>query len=529
MSSPSAITLRQSLALVWRSLRSMRTALVLLLLLALGSVAGSLVPQVGTSPERVAAMARDHPLRAAIYDRLGLFDVYGSWWFTLIYALLLLSLAACLVPRTRALVRNLRARPQPAREVEGFRHYAERAVATDPATAIARSRRVLRRRGFRLSPEDGGHALAADKGLAREAGSLLFHWSFFLLLVGVAWGKGTGFEGRIAVVEGETWTEAHANYEGQIREGRFFGEDHTGVQIRVLDFEDAYDRTGLPMDFVTRAELLDPRGRPVRRVEIRVNHPASIAGLRIYQFGFGWAPVLQVRWNGTLLASGPVRFEQDAAPRGVSQLALPWRGAVKLPSLEPQVGVELDLWPDSRALVALLEDGRPVPMLRAFQPVLLYRAYRGDLNLDRPQRASVLDRSELTPWRSGAIGAGQTVNLTTGETFDPGEPADRRGLTVTFAELRQYTVLQVARDRGVGIVLAAAILVLVGLLPALYGSRRRVFVRAEPEGAGALLKVGGFALHGRARFEEEFGRLVEELARAADGAGAPAPEGVGAP
>ena len=48
------LTLRQSVALVWRTLRSMRTALILLLLLALASVAGSLIPQWPNSPERVS-------------------------------------------------------------------------------------------------------------------------------------------------------------------------------------------------------------------------------------------------------------------------------------------------------------------------------------------------------------------------------------------------------------------------------------------------------------------------------------------
>ena len=79
MSSTAAtMTLRQSLALVWRTLRSMRTALLLLLLLAVAAVAGSLVPQVANSPQRVAQMFLDHPFRAELYRRIGLFDVYGN-------------------------------------------------------------------------------------------------------------------------------------------------------------------------------------------------------------------------------------------------------------------------------------------------------------------------------------------------------------------------------------------------------------------------------------------------------------------
>ncbi len=497
-------TLRQSVALVWRSLRSMRTALGLLLILALAAVAGSLVPQVGVADARIAAMFRDHPLRAELYDRIGLFDVYGSWWFTLIYTLLLVSLVACLIPRTRALVRNLRTRPQPARELETMRHYAERTVPEPPDRAIASAGRLLRRRLFRVRSSGGGGRpwVAADKGLARELGSLLFHWSFLLILVGIVWGKGTGFTGRAVIVEGQTWTEAHAGYDGQIREGRFFDEDHTGIQIQVDSFRATYRiPSGIPKDFVTTAELFQPDGTPAGRVRISVNHPAELDGVKIYQFGFGWAPVIRVERDGEPLASGPVVCTQGAPPRGVSPLQLPWDCVVKLPTLRPQVGIRFELWPDVRGLNALLTTGRPMPMLTAYSPVLTFTAYRGDLRSDLALPGNELDTAAMRRFDQGAVGAGETTKL--------GD-----GLTVSFPDLKRYTVLEIKRDRGLGILLVAAILILVGLLPALYTSRRKLWISAQPapDGRGSLLKVGGFALQRRPQFEEEFARLVDTLA-----------------
>jgi cytochrome c biogenesis protein len=85
---------------------------------------------------------------------------------------------------------------------------------------------------------------------------------------------------------------------------------------------------------------------------------------------------------------------------------------------------------------------------------------------------------------------------------------------MTFADLRRYSVLQVTRDVGVPIVLLAAILLLLGLLPALYTSRRKLWVRAEPVDGGTLLKVGGFALQRKAQFEEEFAKVVDAIVRA---------------
>ena len=142
---------------------------------------------------------------------------------------------------------------------------------------------------------------------------------------------------------------------------------------------------------------------------------------------------------------------------------------------------------------------------------MFFWAYRGDLHADLPRLSRGLDTTDLELWSSAVVGAGQTIDLETGEPAAP----NARGLTISFPELRQYTVLQVSRDRGVWLELLAAILILAGLLPALYSSRRRVWVRAEPNGAGTVLKVGGFALQRKSQFEEEFARLVDELARAA--------------
>jgi hypothetical protein len=203
--------------------------------------------------------------------------------------------------------------------------------------------------------------------------------------------------------------------------------------------------------------------------------------------------------------------QQGAAPKGVSQLQLPWSCVVKLPTLRPQVGIRFQLWPDSRALYALLDRGQPMPMIGQFAPVMTYRAYRGDLRAEQVQGIAELDTSAMREFQSGVIGAGKTVTL-------------GAGLTVSFPQLKQYTVLVVKRDRGLWIELVAAILILLGLLPALYTSRRKVWVTAEPQGTGSRLKVGGFALQRRTQFDEEFTRLVDALARASGGSSGP-PDG----
>src|SRR6266487_1595780 len=85
----------------WRQLTSMRTALILLFLLAVAAVPGSVLPQRNVSAEKVTAWFGTHPRLAPLLDRLGGFDVFASPWFSAIYLLLFVSLVGCLVPRLR--------------------------------------------------------------------------------------------------------------------------------------------------------------------------------------------------------------------------------------------------------------------------------------------------------------------------------------------------------------------------------------------------------------------------------------------
>jgi cytochrome c biogenesis protein len=496
----------------------MRTALVLLLLLALSSVAGSLIPQEPNTPERVALFQFQHPLAGKIYNAFGFFDVFGSWWFTLLTVLLFTSLIACLLPRSRAAIRAMSQRPVQAREVDAFRNYRELSVAAAPEQSISASRRVLRRRMFRVAASPEGNALAAEKGALREGGSLIFHWAFILVLVGVIVGKGTGYSGRVAVIEGQTWIDAGANYDGQIRTGRFFTGDYSGLGLHLESFEDTYRQSGLPMDFVSHVVLLNPDGTPIGDQDIRVNHPAKVGDVRFFQFDWGWAPVIDVRQNGQLIASGPIPFVREQAPDGVPQLAMPWIGILKLPTLSPAAGLRLELWPDSRAFIAQITTGQPVAMLGEFDPVIRFTVYRGDLT-DRSQRD--LDTTGMKVEAKGIVGGGTSADLQTGR------PATKASdLTISFPDLKKYSVFQVTRDSGVPVVLLAAILILLGLLPALYTSRRKVWVHAvaDERGGGTLLKVGGYSLQRKSQFDREFAKLMDQLAEASGGVRIPEPE-----
>src|SRR5216683_4022270 len=121
----------------WRQLTSMRTALVLLFLLAVASVPGSVLPQQGIDPSAVQQYDAAHPALAPVLARLSLFNVFAAPWFAAIYLLLFLSLAGCVVPRSFRLARSARALPPPApRNLARLPQSARHESTLDPAAAL---------------------------------------------------------------------------------------------------------------------------------------------------------------------------------------------------------------------------------------------------------------------------------------------------------------------------------------------------------------------------------------------------------
>lgn len=465
----------------------MRTAIILLFVLAAGASVGSLFPQRPVNELRVNQWIQDHPTWAPLAERFGLFDVYGSWWFTAIYALLLVSVVGCIIPRYRALFRQFRSRPRTDGPLDRMPNYHSSVVSADADRVLAEAEALLRRRRFRFVR--GGGTLAAEKGHVRELGSIVFHTAFLLLLVGIIVGKGYGFTGQVAVVEGQRFTDTHVAYD-QVREGRFFNERHRGFSLELVDFDVSFHENTVPKDFISRVRLFEGEDQ-IRDTRVRVNEPLVHRGVSVFQLAWGWAPRIVVTQNGRTLADAPVIVLADERSRS-------WRGVVKVPQTTPsQLGLELYFYNDLEVTSTDVPFNRsPYPR----RPVVFFQSLRGDLGLDRPQSVYALDRTALVPSEVGGVPLGGR--------FEIGD-----GITVSFPELKQYSVFQVGSDPGTPIILAAAILILVGLIPALYSSRRRVWVRAHGDERGARIEMAGQALQRKAAFEEEFKSLVRSLDR----------------
>ncbi|MFP5219280.1 MAG: cytochrome c biogenesis protein ResB [Actinomycetes bacterium] len=492
----------------WRQLTSMRTALLLLFLLALAAVPGAFLPQRGLNPVRVQEYFAEHPDLAPVLDRFSLFDVYAAPWFAAVYLLLFVSLVGCLVPRLRLHARALRSAPPRAPARFDRLPASDRwSTDADAATALEAARASLR--GWRVVERDG--ALCAERGYLRETGNLVFHLSLVALLVGIALGGLFGFQGTSLVIEGRAFSSTVALYD-DIRPGRHFApEDLVPFGFTLEDFRAEYDDEGRALDFEADITWTPDAGDPDaggQAYALRVNHPLSVDRARLYLLGHGYAPQLRL-----VDSAGEVAFDQPVAclPQDVNFLS---SCVVKVPDATgEQYAFEGVLTPTT---VADPETGRvtsvhPAPDI----PALTLVGYTGDLGLGTGASQSVYrieNRDRLEP-----VADGRPELLEPGDTWTLPD-----GATLTWVDTREWVTVQVTQDPGKLLALIASATMIGGMLLSLFVRRRRVWVRARPAGPDAapgttVVEAGGLSRTAAESFADEFESLTERL-RGATGA-----------
>ena len=509
----------------WRSLVSMRTALVLLFLLAVASVPGALLPQRSLNAQKVDAYVADHPTIGPWLDRVGLFEVFASPWFAAVYLLLFVSLIGCLLPRTADHLRHLRTAPVPAPSNLGrLPHHArlETPLGLDAAANAAQAR-LSRWRTVRRAGDDGELTISAERGYLREWGNLVFHFSLIGLLVGIAAGKLYGYEGQvIAVADGgpasqvcNTSTASYDSFRAGLR------EDGTGLVpfcVRVNSFSADYLPTGqaktfdAPISYQTGADLASNTWRPY---DLKVNSPLRLGGDRVYLLGHGFAPTFTVTYPdgeartqtlqfrpvdaSTLLSEGTLRFDPPAGTFASAPDPAQARRS-------NQIAITGLFAPNAQLDGKLLTSASP----ELADPEVAVDVLRGDAGLDggTPQSIFALD-PQLEA--SGALVRQARENLKPGQSVTLAD-----GTRVRFDSVAQWVSLQTSHDPGQFAVLVFAVTMTAGLLASLVVKRRRVWVRlraAEPgaPGGATVVEVGGLARTDQAGWGEEFDDLAAEL------------------
>ncbi|WP_052397677.1 cytochrome c biogenesis protein ResB [Streptomyces sp. NRRL F-5123] len=493
---------------MWRQLTSMRIALILLFLLSLAAIPGSLIPQHNDQLKVDAFKAR-HTVLAPLYERLGLFHVYSSPWFSAIYILLFVSLAGCIVPRTWQFVGQLRARPPAApRNLTRLPAYSTWRTDASPAEVTEAARKVLRARRFRTSVT--GTSVAGEKGYLREFGNLLFHVSLFGLLVAFALTSLEKAEGGKLVVEGDGFVNSLTQYD-DFSGGTWYGaDDLQPFGFKLDSFESKYATSGPEKGTALKFQAniryyTGTDDSKTTKGTISVNHPLSIGGEKVYLISHGYAVKVTVTDGQGNVTHTTVPFlPQDSALTSVGVIKIP--DAIGKDGKEDQLGFRGIFAPTFATSKTLgMYSTFPTPQ----NPRLALNAFHGDLGLDAGLQQNVykLDETHLKQFRnadgsplSDLLGVGDTMKL------PDGAGTLRLDGVATWAS---FTVSHQSGNLGA---LVSGIGAILGLAGSLFIQRRRIWVRASAgKDGGTVVELGGLGRSESARIADELGDVAVHM------------------
>ena len=445
-----------------RLFTSVDFAVIQIIVLSLLGVVGMTIRQLPTfafrSPgDYQAAVAEIHRRYDPVFgagivgamERLQLFQVFTSTWFTVGLIVLVISIVVCTLDRTPRLWRQ----SKEIRVVQPDAFYdpelPDRAAMTGVDGAAVRA--ALRRQRFAVrEAEVGGvHYLYGDRNRWTKLATLLSHLGLILFLIAgvVTWQFGE--ERGLVLAEGETQTVQQIGTPNLLL-------------VKNYQFEaPGLLETGQASDFTTDLGVYQ-NGVEIARKTIRVNDPLAVAGYTLHENGFGPAPVLVVSdLAGKPLWDGPVVMTDQAAGFPYGTFAVPGR----------DLGLELLLQRQANGVGVLL--------------VLPYRVVG---------RAS--DGSpEIERYDPIALAAGEAA-------VPPGQD-----FSVGLKRFSNFVILIAKNDPGQGFVWTAFVLLIIGLAITFYLPRRRIWARLDPAGELRLVARSDRYVD----VEREFGRLLDDL------------------
>ncbi|WP_446666202.1 cytochrome c biogenesis protein ResB [Flexivirga sp. B27] len=470
---------------LWRQLTSMRTALFLLLILAVAAVPGSIFPQRSIDAGRVSTYLDDHKTIGPWLDKLSMFDVFSSPWFAAIYILLLISLVGCVLPRCFQHAKALRSPlPRVPKRITRLPAKGERTVDASTGDLVEAARETLRRKGYRVrvdDPVDGEQAIVAEGGRLRETGNLLFHLCLLVLVLAVATDHLMGWRGDVIVPEGsDSFVSAVGSY-NTLNLGPWVDTDEIKpwtLKVDKLDVSFEKDvpkdspQFGQPRDFVAKVTTSPEPGAQTNTRKLAVNEAVKLDGTSVYLLGNGYAPVITVKDP-----KGKVLYHQATPflPQGNAYRSV---GAVKVPAASPkELGFFGFFLP-----TATFDDklGPDSTFAGLDNPALVVGAYRGQLFPDdQPQSVYTLNTKKMkqvmdgkSPWRA-VVKPGQTAKLPDGTTISMDKTIPRwAGLSARY-------------DPGKGTALGSSLIGLAGLIMSMTLRRRRIFFKIRTADTGS--------------------------------------------
>ena len=279
---------------------NLKLAIVLLLVIALFSIAGTVIEQ----GESLSFYQQNYPQEPALFGfltwqvilTLGLNHVYSTWWYLSLLVLFGSSLTACTftrqLPALKA-ARNWKFYQKP-------RQFTKLALSTElDIGSINTVIPLLEKRGYKVFQQD--NALYSRKGIIGRIGPIIVHAAMLLVLAGGIWGIFTGFFAQEMVPSGETFQIKNILEAGPLANSHIPKD----WAVRVNRFWIDYTENGSIDQFYSDLSVVDRQGQELKRKTIYVNEPLRYRGVTLYQTNWDIAAV-RVQLNNSPIFQLPM-------------------------------------------------------------------------------------------------------------------------------------------------------------------------------------------------------------------------------
>jgi cytochrome c biogenesis protein len=441
----------------WDFFCSLKLAITTLILLAVTSIIGTVLPQTKTPQENLQLFGET---KFKLFDALDFFDMYHSWWFLSLLALFSINLICCSIkrlPRIWKIVSN----PVLTPDETLYRTFSntEEYLSTQSVSELKEPMKAFLGKTFArptVTEVDGKVHFFAQKMPWARFSVYVTHLSILIIFIGAIIGTVAGYKAYVNVPEGGSTDQVWPRGSNQPLK--------LGFEVFCDRFDvEFYPGSQRPKDYVSDLRVVD-NGQEVVKKTIEVNDPLTYKGLTFYQSSYGPMGEPQFTFKVTRRASGET---------------------VTLTGRQGQ----------------LME----LPGGKAFRVADFTEAY---------QNLGAAARIEVLPGMVHQHQAGEShpsfIVLKAFPEFDA-----RRGGEYSFSLLdlqqRYYTGLQVAKDPGVWVVWTGCFLLVFGCMAAFFLSHRRVWLTLQEVDGQTGIKVGGSAHRNQPGFEIFFDEFKDKL------------------
>lgn len=395
---------------VWKKLTSIKLAIYLFIIIAGFSIIGTVLVQGKPHEEYIRLFGT---VGYRIMATIGLFDVYHSFWFRFLLALLSINLTLCSIDRIPSLVRSLTS-PTFLLNKNKFSTLPFNRELKIKNVEVEKIKNILSKEGYTIKEKNDDRVFAVEgrKGTLARWGPYITHIGILCIIVGAYIGSLFGFRAFVNVVEGESINMVYDRSKKV--------PIPLGFQVKCTDFSIVYYKgSTVPKDYYSSLEIYED-GILKAKKRIEVNAPLTYKGLRFYQASYGIAAVKEVVF--ILKLNGE---EQEI-------------------SLKPHKEKRIN-----DTLILVLEEFRED--FKGFGPTAIVRAVE-----DRKTKRFPVFKNIREPQFHPSIEGGTLV--------------------LKNAEFLYYTGLEVTKDPGINVVWLGCIIATIGMIIAFYIPYRRIFI-----------------------------------------------------